>query len=191
VLESDGPRGEFKYSNGGYAALGQLVSDVTGQGYGEVATRLVLKPLGMTSSFFPSAWPGPGTDAISGYALADDGTLEPAGELVPTVPAAGGLWATAADLVRFGASWASLLPEELARAALTPQSSRPGGVQAGLGWHLNARSYLAGHTGGGIAGATSLVVMLNHGRAHVAMTNRQVPAEPVNARVMRALRLLD
>jgi CubicO group peptidase (beta-lactamase class C family) len=191
VLGSEGPRGEFKYSNGGYAALGQLVSDVTGRGYGEVATRLVLEPLGMTSSFFPSAWPGPGTDAISGYALADDGTLEPAGELVPTIPAAGGLWATAADLVRFGASWASLLPEELARAALTPQSSRPGGVQVGLGWHLNVRSYLAGHTGGGIGGATSLVVVLNHGRSHVAMTNRQVPAEPVNGRVMRALRLLD
>lgn len=188
VLESEGPRGAYSYSNGGYAALGQLVADLTGQPYAEVATRLVLEPLGMTSSFFPSGWPGPGADAVTGYALAEEGTFDPAGELVCTVPAAGGLWATAADLVRFGVSWTSLLPEELARGALTPHSSRPGGVQVGLGWHVNVRSNLAGHPGGGIGGATSLVVALGHGRAHVAMTNRRVPAEPVNGRVMRALR---
>ena len=187
VLESQGPRGEVKYSNGGYAALGQLVADLTGQAYAEAASRLVLEPLAMTSAFFPSSWPGPGRDAVTGYDLADDGKFEPAEELVCTVPAAGGLWATAADLVRFGVSWASLLPGELARAALTPHSSRPGRVQVGLGWHVNGRN-LAGHPGGGIGGATSLVVVLPEGQAHVAMTNRRVPAEPVNGRVMRALR---
>jgi CubicO group peptidase (beta-lactamase class C family) len=187
VLESQGARGEFSYSNGGYAALGQLVADLTGQAYAEVATRLVLEPLGMTSAFFPSSWPGPGASAVSGYALADEGTLEPDGRLACTVPAAGGLWATAADLVRFGMSWASLLPEELARAALTPRPSRPGGVKVGLGWHVNGRN-LAGHPGGGFGGASSLVVVLQDGQAHVAMTNRRVAIEPVNGRVIRALR---
>jgi CubicO group peptidase (beta-lactamase class C family) len=189
VLESEGPRGESRYSNGGYAALGQLVADLTGEAYAEVATRLVLKPLGMASSFFPSSWPGPSAGAVAGYALADDGTFESSGELVCSVPAAGGLWATAADLVRFGVSWASLLPEELARAALTPHSSRPGGVQVGLGWHVNVRASLAGHTGDGIGGATSLVVVLDRGQVHVAMTNRRVPAEPVNGRVIRAIHM--
>jgi CubicO group peptidase (beta-lactamase class C family) len=187
VLASEGPRGECKYGNGGYAALGQLVADLTGQPYAEVATRLVLEPLGMTSSFFPSSWPGSLGDVATGYALTDDGTFEPTGELVCTVPAAGGLWATATDLVRFGLSWESVLPEELARAALTPRSTRPGGVQVGLGWHVNVDSNLAGHPGGGIGGATSLVVMLDHGHVHVAMTNRRIPAEPVNGRVIRAL----
>jgi CubicO group peptidase (beta-lactamase class C family) len=187
LLGSDSPRGEFKYSNAGYAALGQLVADLAGQSYAEVATRLVLQPVGMTSSFFPSSWPGQIADTVAGYALADDGTFESAGELVPTVSAAGGLWATADDLVRFGTSWASLLPAELARAALTPHPSRPGGVKVGLGWHINVASNLAGHPGGGIGGATSLVVALDRGQAHVAMTNRRVPAEPVNGRVIRAL----
>ncbi len=191
VLESEGPRGEFRYSNAGYAALGQLVADLAGQSYAEVATRLVLQPLGMTTSFFPSSWPGPSADTVTGYALADDGTFEPAGELVCTVPAAGGLWATAADLVRFGVSWASVLPGELAHAALTPHCSRPGGVQVGLGWHINVASNLAGHPGGGIGGATSLVVALDCGQAHVAMTNRRVPAEPVNGRVIRALGVMS
>ncbi len=186
-LDIEGPRGEFKYSNAGYAALGQLVEDLTGQTYAEVATRLVLGPLGMTNAFFPSSWPGSGADAVSGYARADDGSLHPSGDLVCTVPAAGGLWATAADLARFGASWESLLPEELAREALTPHSNRPGGVQVGLGWHVNVRSNLAGHPGGGIGGATSLV--LDHDRVHVAMTNRRVPAEPLNGRVMWVLRM--
>jgi CubicO group peptidase (beta-lactamase class C family) len=189
VLESEGPRGEFKYSNGGYAALGQLVADLTGEAYAQVATRLVLEPLGMASSFFPSSWPGPSGGAVAGYALADDGTFESSGELVCTVPAAGGLWATAADLVRFGVSWASLLPEELAHAALTPHSSRPGGVQVGLGWYVNVGASVAGHPGGGVGGATSLVVALGRGQVHVAMTNRRVPAEPVNGRVIRAIRV--
>ncbi len=191
VLDSAGPRGEFKYSNAGYSALGQLVADLTGQSYAEVATGLVLQPLEMTSSFFPASWPGQGAQTVAGYELADDGTFMPAGQLVCTVPAAGGLWATAADLVRFGGSWASLLPGDLAREAVTPHSRRPGGVQVGLGWHINVASNLAGHPGGGIGGASSLVVALDHGQVHVAMTNRRVTAEPVNGRVMRALRGLS
>lgn len=186
-LDSDGPRGEFKYSNGGYAALGQLVQDLTGNTYADVATRLVLQPLGMTSSFFPSARPGLGGDAVTGYELADDGTFESAEDLICTVPAAGGLWATAADLVRFGRSWASLLPEELARAALTPHSSRSGGVQVGLGWRVNVRNNFAGHTGGGIGGATSLVIVRDQNLVGVAMTNRRVLAEPVNGRMLQAI----
>jgi CubicO group peptidase (beta-lactamase class C family) len=103
------------------------------------------------------------------------------------MPPAGGLWATAADLVRFGASWSSVLPAELADEALTPQDERSGGIKIGFGWHLNVRRSLAGHTGGGVGGATSPVHARDAGRVHVAMTNRRVTAEPVNGRVMRAV----
>jgi CubicO group peptidase (beta-lactamase class C family) len=185
VLPCTGPRGEYAYSNGGYAALGQLVEDITGASYREVASRLVLEPLGMTSSFFPESWPGASPDTVAGYVVTDDGSLDPAPEVICTIPAAGGLWATPADLVRFGLSWASLLPEALVTEALTPQSVRSGGVQVGLGWNLNVASGIAGHPGGGAGGATSLVLMREPGRVHVAMTNRRVPIEPVNSRVMR------
>jgi hypothetical protein len=46
-------RGAFKASNGGYAVLGQLIADVTGSSYPDVAGDLVLAPLGMRDSSFP------------------------------------------------------------------------------------------------------------------------------------------
>jgi CubicO group peptidase (beta-lactamase class C family) len=185
LLPCTGHRGEYAYSNGGYAALGQLIEDITGAGYREVATRVVLEPLGMTSSFFPESWPGAGPDTVAGYVVTDDGSIQSAPQVVCTIPAAGGLWATPADLVRFGISWGSLLPEALVTEALTPQSVRSGGIQVGLGWHLNIVSEVAGHPGGGAGGATSLVLMRDQGRVHVAMTNRRVAIEPVNSRVIR------
>ncbi len=64
VLACPGPRGTFRYSNGGYAALGQLISDIAERQYPEAAAALVLRPLGMTSSSFPERWPG--RDAVTG-----------------------------------------------------------------------------------------------------------------------------
>jgi Beta-lactamase len=75
VLACPGPRGTFRYSNGGYAVLGQLISDIAERPYPEAAAELVLRPLGMTSSSFPERWPG--RDAVTGYQLAGDGSFEP------------------------------------------------------------------------------------------------------------------
>jgi CubicO group peptidase (beta-lactamase class C family) len=185
VLGCSGPRGEFRYSDGGYAALGQLIADVTGLGFAEAAGRLVLGPLGMTGAWFPDRWPG---DEVTGYQLSESGAFEPAGGQVggqvDAAPAAGGLWATGADLVRFGLAWASLLPGELAREALTPQADRATG-QMGLGWVLNTDRGVAGHAGAGQGGGSSLIV--RGGVVSVALTNRAVPIEPVNSRVNRAI----
>jgi CubicO group peptidase (beta-lactamase class C family) len=187
VLPCTGPAGQFTYSNGGYAALDQLVAELTGENYRDVATRLVLQPLGMTSSFFPVSWPESAAAAVTGHVVTEGGAVERSPQVICTVPAAGGLWATAADLVRFGLSWASLLPEDLATEALTPQSTRPGAVQVGLGWHLNTAREIAGHPGGGSGGAASLVLVREPGRVHVALTNRRIAIEPVNGRVLRLL----
>ena len=186
VMPCSGPRGTFSYSNGGYAMLGQLIADVTGSAYQEAAAALVLRPLGMTASSFPASWPD--TDAVTGYQLADDGTFEAVAAQVCTIPAAGGLWATAADLARFGLTWGSLLPAALAREALRPHADRdPSGAQIGLGWLLHRPKGVAGHAGGGPGAATSLIIGLDTGRATVAMSNRLVPIEPVNARLLRPI----
>jgi CubicO group peptidase (beta-lactamase class C family) len=191
VLSCTGPRGEFRYSNAGYAALGQLIADVTAMSYQNAATSLVLQPLGMSRSFYPASWPDAGQDTVAGYELQPDGTFTPSPALVCAIPAAGGLWATPADLVRFGLSWSSLLPEDLVTQALTPHAVRGGAVHAGLGWHLNVQNKIAGHSGGGHGGTSSLVFVRGQGRVHVAMTNRRIVIEPVNARVVRAGLALD
>lgn len=113
-------------------------------------------------------------------------TFGPAGARVCLIPAAGGLWSTAADLVRFGAGWASLLPGELAREALRPHADRdPAGAQIGLGWLLHQPKDLCGHAGGGSGAASSLLRRLSDGQTTVALANRLAPIEPVTARVAR------
>lgn len=175
-------RGQFAPSNGGYAVLGQLIADVTGSSYPDAAEELVLVPLGMRDSSFPASWPTSG--AIRGHRLAEDGTFEAADRLVSALPAAGGMWTTAADLVRFGTGWSSLLPAELAEDAVRPHAAqRATGADVGLGWLCNTSAGVYGHAGGGQGVAASLIVRADTGGVTVALTNRLVPVEPVNARL--------
>lgn len=186
VLACPGPHGTFRYSNGGYAALGQLISDITERPYPQAAAELVLRPLGMTSSSFPERWPD--RDAVTGYTLDGDGSFQPVDRQVCVIPAAGGLWSTADDLVRFGQGWAGLLPGELASEALWPQADRdPDGAQIGLGWLLHRPSGLCGHAGGGPGAAGSLLSGLSDGQTTVVLASRLVPIEPVNTRLARPI----
>jgi CubicO group peptidase (beta-lactamase class C family) len=189
VLACGGTRGTFTSGVGGYAALGALIADVTGWPYPDAAARLVLDPLEMSSSWFPVCWPGAGARAVTGYMLNKEGSFRPAPGEVGTVQAAMGLWATAADLVRFGVGWSALLPAALAREALRPQVW-PGGdtmPAVGLGWRVNGSLGVAGQGGRARGGSASLVMRLDSGQVYVAMTNRSIPIEPVNGRVIRAI----
>ncbi len=141
VVPCDGPRGEVRPSNGGYAVLGQLIADVTGTSFAEAVTRLVLDPLGMRDSWFPARTADIGDGAVSGYSVTADGTFVPVPARICTIQAVGGLWSTGADLVRLGTGWPSLLPAALAREALTPQAPpEPGAGRSGvgLGWLISA-----------------------------------------------------
>jgi hypothetical protein len=108
---------------------------------------------------------------------------------VGTVPAALGLWTTAADLIRFALGWSALLPAPLAGEAMRPlvRSSASSEVAIGLGWRINESRGVAGQAGYARSGAASLVVKLDSGKVHVALTNRGIPIEEVNGRVVRAL----
>jgi CubicO group peptidase (beta-lactamase class C family) len=180
VAACGGERGTFAYGHGEYALLGQLIADVTGARYEDAATRMVLEPLGMGDSWFP---PGiPTTNVVTGHQLTDEGVFEPAPTPVSVVPAASGLWTTAADLVRFGTAWSSLLPDALVREALRPQAEFPGG-EAGLGWGLVLPKDIAGHPGAGPGSSASLIIRPGTGQTWVVVTNRKVLVEPVNERL--------
>jgi hypothetical protein len=118
----------------------------------------------------------------------EDGPFRQTSGKISTVPAAAGLWTTAADLARFGAGWSSLLPAALAGEALRPHAG-PGNpsVRTGFGWVINESLGVAGHADSGPAGSASLVMELDSNQVHVAMTNRRIPIEPVNGRVIRAM----
>ncbi|HVQ95102.1 MAG TPA: serine hydrolase [Mycobacteriales bacterium] len=187
VAACGGPRGTFAYGNGGYALLGQLIADVTGSDYQDAATRMVLEPLGMGGSGFPRDYPA--TGVVTGHRRTDQGMFEPVPGQVSTMPAAGGLWTTAADLVRFGLAWSSLLPDPLAAEALRPQAERDAfGGQVGLGWMLMLPKDVAGHPGAGPGFSASLIIRPGlagpgGGQTWVVLTNRQVLVEAVNERL--------
>ncbi|MQY34616.1 hypothetical protein SRB17_25860 [Streptomyces sp. RB17] len=162
--------------------LGRLIADVTASPYPQAVARMVLDPLGMTGSSFPTM--PPATGAATGYRLSTEGSFEPVPAQVCTLPAAGGLWTTAPDLVRFGLGWSSLLPDALAREALSPQAERDdGGGRAGLGWMLVPPKDVAGHPGAGPGFSASLIIRSSTGGPWVVLTNRQVLLEPVNERL--------
>ncbi|MEY9854767.1 CubicO group peptidase (beta-lactamase class C family) [Catenulispora sp. GAS73] len=189
VVGCSGPREEFAYSNGGYAVLGQLIADVTESSFAEAVTGLVLEPLGMADSWFPQEPPTPtSTDMASGYRLAQDGTFVPEPLPMFTLQAAGGLWSTGADLVRFGSAWSTLLPRELADEALRPHASRDeAGAEIGLGWLLHYPKQVVGHAGSGPGASASLLVSPDSGRTSVVLTNRLTTVEAVNVKLVRPL----
>jgi CubicO group peptidase (beta-lactamase class C family) len=192
VIACDGRRGACRPSYAGYGALGAIIEQCTGSAYPDAAARLVLAPLGLSRSWFPGRWPeaadtGDGAPPVTGYDVSPAGTFTPAAPTVCVFPAGGGLWTTAADLVQLGLRWRSLLPPPLAAQAVRPHATVPSGIAAGLGWMVNQRAGLVGLAGDGPGGAASLLVRAGGRAALVAITNRQVPVEPVNAAVMTML----
>ncbi|HEX3784836.1 MAG TPA: serine hydrolase domain-containing protein [Pseudonocardiaceae bacterium] len=183
-LACSGVRGEFAFSNGGYAVLGELIAAVTGSSFAESAARLVLEPLAMADSTFEV----PAHHAATGYELGSDGIFTPVPRGVYLLPGAAGLWTSAADLARFGAGWSTLLPAALAAEALPAAADRPGGGQPlGLGWRLDRSGELAGMASAGHGAAASLVVRIRDGQAQAALASRALPIEPVNGRILRAI----
>jgi CubicO group peptidase (beta-lactamase class C family) len=121
----------FHYSNLGYGVLGELLARLRGRPWADVMRDEVLLPLGMTRTT-----PRPEGAAAQGYAVhpwADVLLREPehdAGAMAP----AGQLWATLADLGRFGAFLLGDTGDVLAADTLTEMAEPSGVDAANPGW---------------------------------------------------------
>ncbi|MBB5789468.1 serine hydrolase domain-containing protein [Jiangella mangrovi] len=123
------PGAHYWYSNTGYAVIGLLVEELTGQPIEDELERRVFEPAGLTDTTFPrhgTRWPGEHPDGF--FATGD-----PAEPYVETTQmsasqfwAAGAVVSTTADTNRFFRAMfdGTLLPEGLLAEArtLTPQS---------------------------------------------------------------------
>jgi hypothetical protein len=131
----------------------------------------------MTSSWFPERWPGTGARAVTGHQLNEEDSFRPARTQAGTVQAALGLQATAARLERFALGWSSLPPAALARQALRPQAwpRRDTTAASGPGWRISQSPGAAGQARITRGVSVSLVLRLDSGHVHMAMTNRGFP----------------
>ncbi len=118
-----------------------------------------------------TSWPA---GAPNGYVVAD-GAPVVAARKVPSVPPAGGLLTTVADLGRFLAGWATLLPAELATEATSSLVEVGDGRWQGYGWAIIVMSGepVVGHGGGVIGFRSSLLWNLTSGKAAVMLVNSE------------------
>ncbi len=93
------PGSLWRYSGGGYEVMQQLLIDVTGEPFPQLARRLVLDPLGMTHSTFEQPLPAQyQANAATGH-RASGAALPGKWHTYPEMTAAG-LWTTPSDLAR-------------------------------------------------------------------------------------------
>ena len=99
------PGARFEYCTLSWVILGELITRLGGLPYPEYLQRRVFAPLGMTAtSFDPGAANAHRTAPVHGTDAWGEGALE---YFVGTAAPGGGLWSTAADLVRFGQAFAN------------------------------------------------------------------------------------
>ncbi|MBD0691175.1 hypothetical protein BG452_08535 [Streptomyces sp. CBMA123] len=157
------PGAKFSYSNVNYTLLGMIIERVTGHGYAQEITARILRPLGLTGTYFPGAATDiRGPHAHGYWTLAEGPAPEDRSDRDVTVSSvtwansAGELISTLADLNRFEQALLGgrLLSPQLMREMKTTIPVQADGRLPGLGYGLGlARLQLScgpvyGHDGG-------------------------------------------
>ena len=93
------PGTKWVYSNHGFAALGQIVEDVTGQALDRYLREHIFDPLGMDHTDLVRS-ERVSSRLATGYVLRPRG-LKPAGDYQVPTPGGGGVYSTAQDMTRY------------------------------------------------------------------------------------------
>jgi len=126
----------FVYSNWGFGLLGNALGHCAEKSYEALLAERVTRPLGMHDTMFV-----PGNALRSRLAAAYDGKRRPVpNETTGALDAAGGLYSTVDDVLKFVELFLGRGPQPLAAAAATMlEPRRPGDgpdTRMGLGWRV-------------------------------------------------------
>ncbi|HET7435918.1 MAG TPA: serine hydrolase domain-containing protein [Thermoanaerobaculia bacterium] len=155
-----------EYSNLGYGLLGHILEVQSGQPLAQLLESEVLRPLGLRESALITAASTP-----AGYAHKFDMEGKPLPDTLNDTPAAGNLYASVHDLLRFGmfhldrrATLLSNATRETMRTYVEPGALYPyyNSSHYGLGWYFRTTANgtrVVWHEGG-MPGASSLLVLL-------------------------------
>jgi CubicO group peptidase (beta-lactamase class C family) len=138
------PGTRFEYCTLSFVILGELITRLSGLPYPEYLQERVFAPLGMVdTSFDPGPGNAPRTAPVHGTEAWGEGALE---YFVGTAAPGGGLWSTAADVVRFGQAFANggarllapalveLMTREHTTGLVALVDGHPEAAHYGLGW---------------------------------------------------------
>ena len=106
---SHAPGVAFEYSNTGFALLGQVVARASGMRYRDYVDAKILRPLGMTSTYWEASAVPPGRLA-RGYRREGDALVEEPVLADGAFDSMGGLFSTVRDLARYTAYFLSAWP---------------------------------------------------------------------------------
>jgi CubicO group peptidase (beta-lactamase class C family) len=155
------PGTKFSYSNSGYYLLGYIIQIVSGQNYQSYIQDHLLKPLGLTHTYFDSSSiiiP----NRVNGYRK-DEGVFKNADYWSPTIEyAAGGLISNVDDLFKWHKglySYQILKKETLQKAFVPYQLKDRTPTDYGYGWFLKTSNGIKSiEHEGGIPGFKSIVI---------------------------------
>lgn len=164
------PGSKGRYSGGGYEVMQQLVIDVTGWPFPQVARELVLAPLGMSHSTYEQPLP-PRYAATAATGHRPDGTAIKGGWHTYPEMAAAGLWTTPSDLagvVLEVQKGGQVLQPTTVRAMLTKLAWDYG---LGLGLGEKGGSKWFAHGGSNEGFRCTMFAYIERGQGAIVMTN--------------------
>jgi CubicO group peptidase (beta-lactamase class C family) len=179
------PKSRFSYSNTGYIILGGIIEKVSGKPFGEFLTKRILKPVKMEHSQFGSSKDLPlAATGYTSFALGDPEPAKP--EADGWIAAAGGLWASASDLLRW--DWAlvegKVLKPESYKSMTTPRKLTTGKISdyaCGLAIGVMNGETVIRHTGG-VSGFVSGNAFIPRAKSGIVILSN---AEHVSATKLR------
>jgi CubicO group peptidase (beta-lactamase class C family) len=184
------PGSLFRYSGGGTTLMQLVVMDVTGEPFATTVKRLVLDPIGMSSSTYEQPLP----EARRGEAAAGhkaDGTMVPGRWHTYPEQGAAGLWTTPTDLLKWAISIASsrdpsgsgVLSRDMAQQMLTVQQQ-----PVGLGPFLDGtgKGFHFGHGGSNEGFRCELIYFPATRQGAAVMTNGDL-GSPLTNEVLFAI----
>jgi len=170
------PGGSIRYSGGGYTVVQQLLQELTGKPFAQLAREMIFEPLGMASSSFGDPLP---EEITARTASGHDGAGEPLPEKWPCCPqaAAGGIYVSAADYALFMGSCRNAYvgrktPLMMPQTARNMIDSRGDGDFA-LGWRVLGHGSEAriSHGGSNEGYQCETTCYLESGKGAVVLTN--------------------
>lgn len=175
------PGSKFSYSNTGYMILGGIIEKVSGESLGKFMERRILKPLKMEHSQYASTKGLP--SVAQGYTSFAIGAPEKSiYEADGWIEAAGGLWASASDLLRWDLALVTgkvLKPESYKlMTSIRPLSTgKISDYGCGLGIGFTKGDMVLQHTGG-VSGFVSYNAMLPGKKSAVVLLSNAEHVSP-------------